>query len=172
MRTRRVLALLALPALTIMLASCAEQVPGSASPAAGIRTRAGSGETRPPLSSTDPARSALPVALTGLEGVWEGTYTCNQGNTGMRLIVKPPRSGSLPAVVEFFPLPENPGVKSGSYTLRGSVVDGRLVLRAQRWIDRPEGYVMVDFVATVVSKQRMSGTVRGANCTTFSVNHE
>ncbi|RZS36896.1 hypothetical protein EV193_106130 [Herbihabitans rhizosphaerae] len=82
--------------------------------------------------------------LTGLAGLWEGTYLCNQGETGLRLAVDPPRAGAVTAVFEFFPLETNPKAARGKFSMIGTVINGRVLLKQHEWIEQPEGYGMVD----------------------------
>lgn len=150
--------------LAAVLAGCTQPIAGSAAPAAPTGAQPSSPSSVPRSSG-----SSVPVALGALEGVWEGTYICNQGKTGLRLIIKAAESGSVPAILEFFPTEDNKQAKSGSYAMRGSVVGGDLVFRAQRWIDQPGSYVMVDLVVRSVTAGKMTGKVDGPNCTTFTV---
>jgi hypothetical protein len=111
--------------------------------------------------------------LKGLVGTWEGEYTCGQGNTGLKLTVKSPQSGAVPATFEFFPLQSNPAAAKGSYTMVGTVsAAGQLVFKQQQWIDQPPGYVMVDLAVTSPLEPdatQLSGDVLMDNCKGFSV---
>lgn len=125
--------------------------------------------TRPPVSS----RPSTSDVLSGLVGTWEGEYTCGQGNTGLRLVIKPPEGATLPATFEFFPLPSNPSAKEGSYTMKGERgASGQLVFKQQQWIAQPAGYVMVDIAVTSplsADVTQLSGDVLMDNCKGFSV---
>ncbi len=85
-----------------------------------------------------------------LPGTWRGTYVCGQGITGMRLTLRGASGGRLTGTWAFYAAPSNPGVPSGSVHLEGGVEDGKLRLEPKRWIDRPEGYVLVDALRAAV----------------------
>jgi hypothetical protein len=126
--------------------------------------------TSAPRTSGKPSTSDV---LKGLAGTWNGEYTCGQGDTGLKLTVKAPESGALPATFEFFPLAGNPSAKKGSYTVIGAISPaGQLVFKQQQWIDQPEGYVMVDLAVTsplTADAAQLSGDVLMDNCKGFSV---
>ena len=105
-----------------------------------------------------------------MAGVWTGTYTCNQGLTGVRLTITASGRDALRAVALFYPVAGNPGTASGSYEMSGSYSAGAgLILTPAYWISEPPGYVMVSISAPPPSASSMQGTVEGPNCTTFSV---
>lgn len=139
-----------------------------------------SGAVNPPApvpSTQTPQPSATPQGrrrVAGLLGLWEGTYTCTQGLTGMRLRIRRSSDNGLEAVFRFFAHPSNPGVPSGAYLMKGTYTDdGVLRLQGERWIRRPANYLMVDLVARIPVNRpsRISGTIEsdGSSCTTFSV---
>jgi len=108
-----------------------------------------------------PARSVI-------SGTWKGSYLgCAQGPTGLTLIVKPAgRTGNeLAAKFEFYALATNPGVPSGSYTMRGYLFPGVVVLYASKWIKQPGGYVTVDLAGPLPRSGRFRGAV--SSCSTF-----
>jgi hypothetical protein len=103
-------------------------------------------------------------------GVWTGTYTCNQGLTGMRLTITGSGGDTVRATVEFYAVAGNPGVPDGSYVLTGNYsASSGLVLIPDHWINEPAGYGMVGLSGPSPSGNSMRGTVQGVNCTTFSV---
>jgi len=63
----------------------------------------------------------------------------------------------------------NPGVPDGSYELAGSYSATGLVLNPDYWINEPAGYQMVGLSAPPPHGNSMSGSVTGANCSTFQV---
>lgn len=128
-------------------------------------------ETSTPPSSTSAV--GLAVDLASLEGTWEGGYTCGQGRTGVRLVIGTVAGEALPTIFKFFPLPENPGAATGSYSMIGKNDGGRLVFRQDKWISRPDGYSMVDLeVSEPPSGDTLSGKVIGASCAAFSVHRQ
>ena len=132
--------------------------------------------SRKPTTPTRPSTSGKPSTsdvFNGRVGMWEGEYTCGQGNTGLRLDIKPPQGDALPAIFMFFPLPSNPSAKVGSYTMKGQrSASGQLVFKQQQWIAQPAGYVMVDIAVTSplsADATQLSGDVLMNLCKGFSV---
>jgi hypothetical protein len=110
-----------------------------------------------------PARSVI-------AGTWKGSYLgCAQGPTGLTLIVKPAgKTGNeLTAKFEFHALASNPGVPSGSYTMKGYLFPGVVVLYAGKWIKQPGGYVEVDLAGPLPKAGRFRGAI--SSCSTFSL---
>jgi hypothetical protein len=92
--------------------------------------------------------------------VWEGRYDCAQGLTGLTLELVGTGGARVSAVFRFHAVPENPDVPSGSYTLLGTVRgDGSIDLVPERWLEQPEGYVMVGMTGVLVPER---GLLRGA----------
>jgi len=90
-----------------------------------------------PIESTNPQ----PVL-----GIWRGEYSCAQGLTGVTLILEknPGNNHLINGTFSFFPLPFNPTVPSGSFTLKGNYTESRkLTLIPDRWIDHPFLFTMV-----------------------------
>lgn len=79
-------------------------------------------------------------------GTWAGVYDCSQGRTGITLTISETDPGAVEALYEFYEVPENPGVPSGSYTLTGTYDDHSVTLDPDEWVDQPTGYVMVGIV--------------------------
>jgi hypothetical protein len=105
-----------------------------------------------------------------VDGVWTGTYDCNQGLTGVQLTITGSTGGALKATVDFYPVASNPGVAKGSYELVGSYSATQgLVLNPDYWINEPAGYEMVGLSAPSPHANLMNGSVQGLNCSTFSV---
>ncbi|MEV3964731.1 hypothetical protein AB0M34_28230 [Nocardia sp. NPDC050193] len=129
----------------IPLSGCAQSVSGSAV-AADVTTSA----------SPDLAR---------ITGVWVGSYTCAQGETGLKLTVE----ATGRTVFAFYPLPAHPGAETGSYEMRAAYDGDRVEFEQVRWIDRPKDYGMVDLTATQVKPSTMTGKVEANGCTTFRV---
>ncbi|MFD3720763.1 protein kinase [Streptomyces sp. NPDC058674] len=154
---------------------------GAGSPATGGTRPEGAGPAttrlpaRPPATRTpgprSPSAQPLPVV-----GSWQGTYLCGQGLTRLDLRITSPGGRALAAVFAFSAHPDNPTVPNGSFTMVGSFENGRMVLRADRWINQPPGYLAVDLAAVVVGERPavLSGTVvsSAASCTQFVVGRQ
>jgi hypothetical protein len=166
----------------LLVAACGQQVAGTARAAGNTSVATSSSKSRPTASrptrpSTRPSSSSASATpadrLDSLVGTWEGEYTCGQGNTGLKLTIKDREAGTVPATFEFFPLPSNPGAAKGSYAMVGAFSStGQLVFRQQKWIEQPDGYVMVDLAVTSpveADTRQLSGDVLADNCKGFSV---
>ncbi|RAY15917.1 hypothetical protein DPM19_09185 [Actinomadura craniellae] len=128
--------------------------------------------TGPPAAVSTPPSASAPSSVA-LAGRWEGNYECNQGTTGMRLTLTDPRpDGTLTATFDFFSVPGNRSVPTGSFVMLGTYREGALSLRGDRWINRPDGYLMINLNAQIREDRptNISGTVDGTGCHTFSVN--
>ena len=110
-------------------------------------------------------------AAPGLAGTWTGTYVCSQGETGLRLAIQATAGGALTATFNFYAVPANPRVSSGSFTMTGTSSHSGVHLTHGHWIKEPAGYMTVDLSAPPVSNggALLSGTVTTPGCTTFSV---
>ena len=177
--------LLIFGAVLVGATACGQRVTGQA--VAGDHTPIASTSSAPPSSrSTDdppPAGGSSTSSTTrppsgsgglaGIEGTWEGQYTCGQGNTGLKLTIKAAEGRTLPAVFAFYPLEDNPSAARGSYTMVGSLNSaGHLVFKQQAWIDQPPTYHMVDLQVTSPLDEdtdTLSGDVLDSGCKGFSV---
>ena len=52
-------------------------------------------------------------------GEWKGTYTCNQGLTGLTLTIKDSKDKDVEAIFSFYAVKSNPDVPSGSSRMTG-----------------------------------------------------
>ena len=119
-----------------------------------------------------PALAAYPVSLApaagALTGTWVGTYVCSQGETGLRLVIQAAASGVLTATFNFYAVPSNPGVPTGSFTMTGSYAyPAGVKLTQGQWINQPSGYLMVDLTASPPTRD---GTVLNGTITSCSSN--
>jgi WD40 repeat protein len=123
-------------------------------------------------SAADQGGASSPPSA--LSGTWNGSYVCQQGATGLSLVIQALPHGALTATFNFFPIPGNTSVPAGSFTMAGSYSRGRVSLTRRVWITQPFDYVMVNLTAgpptqggTVLSGDVIAPGVGG--CTTFSV---
>jgi hypothetical protein len=145
---------------------------GNSSGAASRSAAPGTAPVHSPAS--DPAAVPSPAQTAPsrpeVDGVWTGTYDCNQGLTGVQLTITGSTGGALKATVDFYPVASNPGVAKGSYELVGSYSAAQgLVLNPDYWISEPAGYEMVGLSAPSPHANLMNGSVQGLKCSTFSV---
>jgi tetratricopeptide (TPR) repeat protein len=115
---------------------------------------------------TSPAQGPSTIA-----GVWEGSYVCSQGVTGLILDMVGVSGGTLSAVFDFFPISGNANVPSGSFTMTGKYSAAGVSLMPGHWINQPRGYSMVALSGGQPSNdsQLFSGAVTSPGCTTFFV---
>lgn len=144
-----------------MLAADAS-APGDAFGASGDSTR----------STANRDASAESVLTAGDRYV--GHYWCAQGRTQLVLAIDEVEGDRVDAIFEFdFEGSPTAAPAEGSYTMRGTF-DAKtraLRLKAERWIDKVDGYVMVDLVGTIAATGSISGNIVGVSgCTTFFVN--
>lgn len=126
----------------------------------------------------EPSESAAPSggfdpSLTPVVGLWEGTYTCAQGDSKLDLAIAPSTTedGALDAVFEFGPTEGNPDQPEGSFLMTGYFTSGTLALNGYQWIEQPTGYVFVDLVASVEGElpDTIEGEITTDGCTSFTV---
>jgi len=129
------------------------------------------GSPSPPHDTPTADRASAP--LTEHEQprrlVWEGHYVCAQGKTALTLTLEG-GPDALTGTFEFGPLPENPGVPHGKYTLRGKAIrigDGiyDVELAPGQWIEHPDSYYMVGLRATSSREHdTLMGRITDRNC--------
>jgi hypothetical protein len=112
-------------------------------------------------------------AQTRLAGRWQGTYYCAQGLTGVTLTIRGDDERAE-ALFHFYPVPENPDVPVGCYTMFGNVdnATGTINLDSDEshWILQPQNYVTVNFRGRFVGgRHRIVGRVEGPGCSTFTM---
>jgi Protein kinase domain len=164
-RTRSAVTVAVLAVAVVWIALASSHWP-AAGPAAGPTDR----PAPPSASGTASATPASGPARPAVDGVWTGTYDCDQGVTGVRLTITGSVGGSLKATFVFYPVAANPGVADGSYELAGSYsAAAGLVLNPVSWISQPAGYQMVGLSAPPPRAGSMTGAVDGSSCSTFSV---
>jgi len=109
-----------------------------------------------------------------ITGDWTGRYICNQGVTALHLVIQEAaEAGAIIATFNFGPPPENPDVPKGSYIMRGAYDQKarRLVLKGDRWVQRPSGYEMVGLDGRVVVEgDKIAGRIPGVfGCGNFEL---
>jgi len=121
---------------------------------------------------------------------WMGSYTCRQGVTGLQLDVQEvpqehfkcqnsypdcdPEYAKAPipvrATFKFFPLPENPGLPAGSFTMTGAFTARKASLKPEAWKEQPAGWEMVALSGEVSDDNRFfMGTIEHEGCGAFSL---
>lgn len=125
----------------------------------------------PPPPPTELTSPGIGSGSGSVSGIWEGTYTCNQGLTRMRLTLTQSSSGLVTGIFRFSADASNPSVPSGSYTVRGTVIGSSLSLRGNTWIVQPGNYEMVSLTARLSSSNpdQIQGSILSSGCSTFTV---
>ena len=101
---------------------------------------------------------------------WMGHYNCGQGVTAVKLVLDITPTGETTGVFEFSAAPENPGVPSGSYRLRGQTKATKngvvtVDVEGDSWIDRPQNYMMVGIHASSdPTRRHLSGQITNESC--------
>jgi hypothetical protein len=100
--------------------------------------------------------------------VWSGTYTCNQGLTGVTLSIDLEDTDAT-AVFEFSAVPSNPSVPTGSSRMKGTITQGpagaNIELDPDAWISQPPGWFLVGVSATSDGAlAEMHGVIRTTTC--------
>jgi pimeloyl-ACP methyl ester carboxylesterase len=106
--------------------------------------------------------TVLPETLNSGEiaGTWKGTYTIDKSEAAFALVVQKNESGEYVCKFSFGPSEKNTEMKSGSFTM-DAVFDASsktFILTAKDWIERPEGYEMVNIKGSL-SNNTISGNV-------------
>jgi hypothetical protein len=113
-------------------------------------------------------KKRLPVA-----GQWTGKYICGQGITRLDLAIEQGKGNTLTATFRFGPLPENPHVPTGAYTMTGTYdpILRHVELEGVKWIEYPQNYIMVGLDGRMdPDGGRIKGIVPTlANCGEFEV---
>ena len=122
-------------------------------------------------AAADVPRVAIPQY-----SIWQGTYTCAQGITAVKLTVEArANGGAATGHFEFGPLDANPNLPKGDYWLKGTARPTKrgeleVALVPDKWAAHPEGWVMVGVTARSDREQRtMLGTIDYTSCTTIAV---
>jgi hypothetical protein len=99
--------------------------------------------------------------------VWQGSYDCAQGVTGLTLTLEVGPGAQVQALFDFYPIAANPAVAHGCFAMSG-VLDagGHLALAPGAWLSQPPGYVTVGLVG-VLSGNGLRGAVAGPGCGGF-----
>jgi hypothetical protein len=103
--------------------------------------------------------SLISFPIRDIVGVWEGSYTAGQGETGVTFTVYQEGSG-VKGMFKFYNLPGRNNAAEGSYYMNGSYDSETKThtFRGYEWIVHPENYGFADIQGTV-SGGVYSGTV-------------
>jgi len=134
---------------------------------------AASGGGAPESKSSPPMRLGSGDAPFERGDRLRGHYWCAQGRTELTLVIEDVDGEAVSGIFEFdYPGGGTTDPANGSFRVRGALDASTpsgptLRLDGVRWIEQPDGYMMVGLVGTVSKTGSISGTVKGAGCTTF-----
>jgi hypothetical protein len=122
-------------------------------------------------------QASIPEQIEFLNGTWDGTYTCGQGLTSLRLVIEAKKANEIDAVFIFSAHPSNPSIPSGSFRMKGTYktfsspdIPSVLNMQGTTWINRPNSYITVDLSGNVLpSDKKIVGNVNTSGCSTFEV---
>lgn len=106
-------------------------------------------------------------------GVWQGYYYAAQGKTALKLTITAGlNANAIEAVFSFSAHPDNPGVPSGEYKMKGMIdsVSGYFDLKGTEWIKKPTSYYMVSLDGYQKNVSQLSGKVDGKSSYPFALN--
>ena len=119
----------------------------------------------------DVSQSAIERYSHLFSGTWGGDYICSQGATGLTMEIST-NSSNLAAIFNFYPLAQNPKIKSGSFKLTGQFSEnGSFVLQPKSWISQPKGYRMVG-MAGEINTTELSGSILSQSCSSFQLHKQ
>ncbi|GAA4401251.1 hypothetical protein GCM10023147_40620 [Tsukamurella soli] len=112
------------------------------------------------------------TGIPALAGIWRGSYTCNQGRTGLTLTIAAGSASAGTATFAFAPLPDGPTVPDGSYSMSVTRSHGGVEFLPVAWIQHPSAWTMVGLTVPGPvnwSGSELTGSVDYAGCSTFTV---
>lgn len=124
-----------------------------------------------PAGAGQAAGSGAAAGLTLLSGVWEGTYECGQGTSGLRLTVDDRANGDVGAAFEHVPDNGDADAATGSFSMNGTKSEDTLALEAHEWLEQGDDD-MVGLEANLADRsdtEVLEGTVVGDGCSNFTV---
>lgn len=101
--------------------------------------------------------------------VWQGSYDCAQGVTGLTLALSVDPTRQVRALFEFYGITQNPRVPKGCFEMSGSFdASGHLTLAPGAWRVQPPNFVSVGLYGAQ-SGSEMTGTIFGPGCSHFAL---
>ena len=97
------------------------------------------------------------ITIDDLIGVYEGTYSARQGETGLLLTVFSSDS-QIMAIFDFYDLVDSDKTSMGSFYMKVTQDDNEFTFSADSWINNPNDYDRLDLVGTL-NGDYLSGTV-------------
>jgi hypothetical protein len=132
------------------------------------QTVGGSGTNQQSAQVRDIAkpRSTRALKASDLTGRFEGSYICGQGETRLVLDLQVDALGNLKGVFTFG---GTDGTPLGRFAMNGVWSAQNFYLTADHWIQRPEGYQMVNITGYSAQGGGLTGEIVAQGCSGFSV---
>lgn len=125
-------------------------------------------------AAPEPERRSSDMPFTRGD-VFHGFYYCAQGRTALVLTIEEADDEGLEATFAFdFKGSSRTAPTQGSFRMHGTweAKTKHLDLKAERWIDQPNGWEMVDLAMTLQKTGALNGTVGGgtsSGCSTVQL---
>ena len=126
-----------------------------------------------PLSR--PPGFVLPILFLGLVIAPTIRVSADEARPDTTVTAAPEEPRFIAATFNFGPLPENPEVPKGAYTMAGTFdsASRHMTLKGVEWIDAPFLYVMVDLDGRInAAGNVITGDVPGPGCTVFELRRD
>jgi serine/threonine protein kinase len=123
-----------------------------------------------PPQAQQPAAPSAANPYQKLNGMWRGTYICQQGQTAAQLLINANPQG-VTAVMAF----AVPNSQPGTFLMKGAFfpANSQINLNFVRWGNHPPNYTPANLMGTVDLNQGIiSGRVLAAGCTTFVIRRQ
>ena len=124
-----------------------------------------------PIGSTQPP-SSTPTPIPTISGIWEGTYVCSLGVTGVTIDVSQSENTVI-ADFSLYPVPENPNIPRGLARYQGDFnsTSRRISFPKGTWINKPDSFwTAYPFHGQFDENfKNFSGEIDGYRCTTINL---
>ncbi|MDB5471875.1 MAG: putative serine-threonine protein kinase [Caulobacter sp.] len=123
------------------------------------------------------AAPALADDATGVSGAWSGTYACGKVVRAMSVTLTGGADGAISGELVFGPGPKGDSA-SGKFHISGTLHNGLLRFRGDKWIEQPAGYEMIGFLTYAdpppppTGEAGLSGTVLAEGCQGFKLRRQ
>jgi len=130
--------------------------------------------SRSPISgeATQPPAST-PTPIPTISGIWEGTYICSLGITGVTIDMSQ-AGNTVIADFSLHPVPENPNIPRGLARYQGDLnsTSRRISFPQGTWINKPDSFwTAYPFHGQFDENlKKFSGEIDGYRCTTIDLN--
>lgn len=125
-----------------------------------------------PISIVSVNQSTQIKDASSLSGVWQGSYTCGQGLTGLTVKLQGNHNGEVTGLFEFYPLPQNPNIPVGAFTVSGKYfTNNQIILSPLNWVKKPQSYTLVSLNGKATSTH-FNGVIPECGNNSFNLIHK